>query len=235
MWVLNSNIVTFWNLNRIGWGRGGGKRSYGHEIFNPFPSLHTQGKSKTSTYLGITISLNIIYPPPPKCSRTRKWTKRTRMLTFLSKRNRRGMYVYDCMLQIPMWSISLIKKKLGRGSKFHGREIFNSLPLLLVHAIGYQHFIDWKVSCMYKCSKYKCCQFFSSKKNMEGRSSKYHGHEICNPPPPPTHTSPTPAHSWKHKGIQLPYYKAIVFDPSFLYKETNSHSQSWETFIPFWS
>ena len=65
-----------------------------------------------------------------------------------------------------MWSISLIKKKLGRGSKFHGREIFNSLPLLLVHAIGYQHFIDWKVSCMYKCSKYKCCQFFSSKKKI---------------------------------------------------------------------
>ena len=110
---------------------------------------------------------------------------------------------------------------MGRGSK-----LFNHLPLLLVHAIGYQHFIDWKDSCMYKCSKYKCFHFFSSKNIGRGGVQNITNMKYV-PPPPHTHTSPTAANSWKHKGIQLSYYKAIVFDPSFLYKETNSHSQSW--------
>ena len=70
---------------------------------------------------------------------------------------------------------------MGRGSK-----LFNHLPLLLVHAIGYQHFIDWKDSCMYKCSKYKCFHFFSSK-NI-GRGGVQNITNMKYVPPPQTHT-----------------------------------------------
>ena len=70
---------------------------------------------------------------------------------------------------------------MGRGSK-----LFNHLPLLLVHAIGYQHFIDWKDSCMYKCSKYKCFHFFSSK-NI-GRGGVQNITNMKYVPPPPPHT-----------------------------------------------